>query len=681
MKNKYISFYLMRVLFFALLLPLTANTQQMSADSLLLSLQPVGSNETYVRKQISVAEQLRDRPRLDSLITSALKLADDLKLPILKEEVRFTPLRIKKKFNYNAAELDELIRIEYNMQALDKSHIINTKIYEILGKHYRANSKHDTSVHYLEKAVKIAEQENYQEVLADLYYQCGYSYMRNEQVYFAIDSYLKSLDYYEEPPYRIIANLPNAYRRVEDWDKVLEYGTLGLKMARETGKKPGQVFTLFQIGVAHVFKGNHKEGKNYLEEAWDKTYEYNIPGRRPLILSHLLENELLQDDIDGALSYAIRFDTMDTNLLYHSVKAKIGLAHYHKGDFDKALQYCKAVKSNLNHSALVDFDRMQYQMESCNCLYKIYQKLGNDKLALENLELYNEAVNYVEGKEAIFKVGKAVNQLELAQQQKIHELEAHTRELEFKQKENLFKIMGISGTLLLLMAGFWALQYRKWYRKKDELNQELSVALADKEILLREIHHRVKNNLQLVSSLLGIQSRGIKDDKAKEAINEGRTRVHSMSLIHHDLYRKDNLTGVEMKNYLPKLASDLFAAYNIQGDHIILKTDIDQLKLDVESVIPIGLIVNELITNSLKYAFPNNRAGEIVVSLKEINKSLYLQVEDNGIGLDKDQLDKKEKSFGHSLIKAFRTKLDAEIEINSDDGTRILLIINQYKKI
>lgn len=226
--------------------------------------------------------------------------------------------------------------------------------------------------------------------------------------------------------------------------------------------------------------------------------------------------------------------------------------------------------------------------------------------------------------------------------------------------------------------------YKKVENQNVEIenqNKIISAALDEKEILLKEIHHRVKNNLQIVSSLLGIQSRSIIDNKAKEAINEGRTRVHSMSLIHQDLYRKDNLTGVEMQNYLPKLASNLFDTYNIQGDHINLILDIDDIKLDVDTVIPIGLIVNELITNTLKYAFPGNRKGNLNISLTEINDTLLLIVVDDGIGLKQIQRETQEKSFGHSLIRAFKTKLDADIDISSLEGTSVSISIKKYKKL
>jgi len=221
--------------------------------------------------------------------------------------------------------------------------------------------------------------------------------------------------------------------------------------------------------------------------------------------------------------------------------------------------------------------------------------------------------------------------------------------------------------MILIVASLFSLgilftlffRVRSKNKKINEQNSIISTALTEKEILLKEIHHRVKNNLQVISSLLSIQSRSISDVKAKEAILEGRSKVHSMSLIHQNLYQKDNLTGIQMNDYLPQLSNNLFDTYDINGDQIEIKTDVTPINLDVETVIPIGLIVNELITNCLKYAFFNGRKGTVEVKLKKQNDQLILEVLDNGIGLDIDELTKKKESFGHSLIRAFRNKLGA----------------------
>lgn len=150
-------------------------------------------------------------------------------------------------------------------------------------------------------------------------------------------------------------------------------------------------------------------------------------------------------------------------------------------------------------------------------------------------------------------------------------------------------------------------------------------------------------------------------------------------MIHQNLYKKENLTGILVYEYFDKLISSLFNSYNISPGKIELIKDIDQLNLDVDTVVPLGLISNELITNALKYAFPNEASGIIKVSLKELAGMLRLRVEDNGIGIDPND-QKKEEGFGFELIDAFKDKLDASIELTSQKGTAVEILIKNYKR-
>jgi two-component sensor histidine kinase len=197
---------------------------------------------------------------------------------------------------------------------------------------------------------------------------------------------------------------------------------------------------------------------------------------------------------------------------------------------------------------------------------------------------------------------------------------------------------------------------------------------------LKEIHHRVKNNLQVISSLLNLQSKNISDEKALQALNEGKNRVRSMALIHQNLYRDDNLMGVDVQQYIEKLIESLFTSYNIQINKIALQTNIDKIELDVDTVIPLGLILNELISNALKYAFENTEKGILQIDLQLVDKKLLLRVKDNGKGLDKEKL-VTSQSMGYKLIQSFLQKLQATMNIEVDNGTCIELFITKYKLV
>jgi len=218
------------------------------------------------------------------------------------------------------------------------------------------------------------------------------------------------------------------------------------------------------------------------------------------------------------------------------------------------------------------------------------------------------------------------------------------------------------------------------YQKSKAQNTIISKRDEEKSILLKEIHHRVKNNLQVISSLLKLQAKHIDDDKAVTAIAEGRSRVQSMALLHKNLYQDDNLKGVNMVEYFESLIQGLFDAYNIEEDRIRLETDVDELLLDVDTVIPLGLITNELISNALKHAFTDGNKGKIFVSLKLINDQLVLRVKDDGVGKVPKKADGKNGSFGTMLINSLSLKLNAEVSEITDAGTEVKVVVNDFKQ-
>ena len=236
--------------------------------------------------------------------------------------------------------------------------------------------------------------------------------------------------------------------------------------------------------------------------------------------------------------------------------------------------------------------------------------------------------------------------------------------------------IGIVVELALFSYGL-SLKFADHIRLKSE-NETIRTLLGEKETLLKEIHHRVKNNMQVISSLLRIQTNQTTDEGALLALKEGQSRVQSMSLIHQDLYQHDNLTGIHMTDYIEKLGQSLLQTYKLSTDQITITTDVDDLTLDVDTVVPLGLIINELVTNSLKYAFPDSRAGTIHISLKEQSQCLLLTVSDDGVGIPQDV---QEKGFGSGLIRAFARKLDGALDIDSKTGTKVTLTILDYQKV
>ena len=209
-------------------------------------------------------------------------------------------------------------------------------------------------------------------------------------------------------------------------------------------------------------------------------------------------------------------------------------------------------------------------------------------------------------------------------------------------------------------------------RVKDE--EKLRTALGEREVMLREIHHRVKNNIQIISSLLRLQSRYIKDEKALELLDESQNRIRSMALIHEKLYQSQDLSRIDFSDYIAKMITHLFAIYKVDFSRIRHRVDANKIQLDINRAIPCGLIINELITNALKHAFPEDREGELIITMLSLAGDQYeLTVKDNGMGLPEGFDPAKKGTLGFQIVNDLVKQLDGSIEVRGDKGTEIVI--------
>ncbi|ADL58810.1 predicted sensory transduction histidine kinase [Methanothermobacter marburgensis str. Marburg] len=197
----------------------------------------------------------------------------------------------------------------------------------------------------------------------------------------------------------------------------------------------------------------------------------------------------------------------------------------------------------------------------------------------------------------------------------------------------------------------------------------LEKSLEEKELLLKEIHHRVKNNLMIISSLLSLQSRKAKDEETLDLFRESENRARSMALIHERLYRSEDLKNIDMGEYVRTLASEVFRSYSADS-RIRLNMDVDELKVDVETAIPVGLIVNELLTNAVKHAFPHGE-GTVSVSVKRSNNHVLIEVSDDGVGFPQDLDWESSPSLGLQLVRNLTDQIDGTAEMISEGGYNI----------
>jgi two-component system, sensor histidine kinase PdtaS len=317
--------------------------------------------------------------------------------------------------------------------------------------------------------------------------------------------------------------------------------------------------------------------------------------------------------------------------------------------------------SNLRHEIEIK-KRLQIENELKDSAFN-HQRYYNLLLASENEQKDARIQKELELKAALNRENDLV-----VMQTRLKETEL------LREKKTSGLLLG--GALLLLVSAV-AILYL--YRKQRSKNRLIQKQADELEVLMKEIHHRVKNNMQIISSLLDLQSNTIKDIQAAEAVKEGKNRVQSMAIIHQQLYQEGNIRGIKMDDYIGMLTQNIFSSYNISPDNISLTTDIEKLNLDVDTVIPLGLIINELVSNSLKYAFENTGKGTVSISLKEKDDCLELLVKDNGKGFPSGLNAYKTRSFGLQLITAFAQKLKAHLDFYNDNGAAVLMRIKKFR--
>jgi len=212
--------------------------------------------------------------------------------------------------------------------------------------------------------------------------------------------------------------------------------------------------------------------------------------------------------------------------------------------------------------------------------------------------------------------------------------------------------------------------------------QKLRRSLAEKESLLKEIHHRVKNNLQVVSSLLYLQEEVLTDPKGIDILRESQNRIKSMALIHEQLYSTDDFARIDFGRYVHELASNLTDAYGIDPAHIQLNIRADDVSLGVDMAVPCGLIINELVSNAFKHAFSPDTKGIINIVIRNLDSGrMTIEVADNGIGIADKPAGTDSKSLGLRLADTMTTQLGGRLEVATDNGTRFSTVLNVSERL
>jgi len=539
--------------------------------------------------------------------------------------------------------------------------------YSQLAELYYERGNPDKALFYSMQTIKSMQMTGDSVAAGDFYALHSTICINNEDyqsgIYFinsAINSYKIHAGKMSLADRRLFGVVPRALRKMKKYKEALAY-------VRKAIKDYPPLTTTDQITYASIMGNIYRDMKNY-----DRAASYFL---KALQLSNNQN----------------RIDFIDT---YRN----IGQLYVESGEYAKAKPYLNKVWETFGNQMASDdkshMNYMLYLVDSATHDYRGAMKHLSDYRGLEEFNLRKAQDEEVKRLEAQYSLKEKDNNLKI-KDQKISFLKQNYTLAEIKLRQSkLEKNITIGGIfVLLIIIGLLYKQYRNNKRtnlvmtkKSEEIaskneiishkNKHLELLLQEREWLIKEVHHRVKNNLQTIISLLESQAAYLENDALK-AIQKSQHRIYTMSLIHQKLYQSEDIQTIDMAIYIPELVNYLKDSSD-KSHQIDFKLKIDKINLDTSIAIPIALIINEALTNSIKYAFPNNINGEVSISLRQRGESVRLEVADNGIGIKANSIKADSVSLGLQLIKGLTKEIHGNVNFSSNHGAKIVVIFKKH---
>jgi len=494
------------------------------------------------------------------------------------------------------------------------------------------------------------------------------------------------------------ARLSHLYFTEKNYEEALAHNREALRLAGTDWAT--ETDATIQEAVILTFMERPEEASLSLKKAGDLVSRQNDPSARIKLLSATSNFYLAQQDRERARVYLDSAKTLikgsQNPELAIAALDQMALIHQKNGDYQSAFEAMllldrykdifrteniERISAEINDAAATALREKEIEYLNLNNRLNAAElrqaQMAHEALLRENLfqdsALANQAL--------LLAVLETESKLRNEQLEKEKTLNAAlNRENELKQQNlnqerRLQRVLWLGLALFALLGGVIFYQFRKQRRNNAIIRRQS----AELTVLNKEVHHRVKNNLQVISSMLDLQSQTLHDTRARAVVKEAILRVQAMAFIHQNLYHDDASNTVDMPDYIAMLSDHLFNTYNIHPEKIQMHMQIEPIRLHTDTAVPLGMILNELISNALKYAFKKRESGTIRVTLQRKENQLLLQVKDDGIGLPADFDPNHTTSFGYEMIHAFAQKLKATLLLDGANGTDVQLLISKFK--
>ena len=595
---------------------------------------------------------------------------DSLVQRLAVEKIPSKKLDLINQLGTVVSGFDMLKGLEYAKQGARLADSLNDKhwqprLYATVAKAYSNNLKLDSAIMFYEKAMSGYLASKDKEGQATIFLRYSPVYKRKGQTEKALTADLNGLRLMEELNNQ--QGIAAAYEGISDdltrqgrLAEALEYAKKSIETCEKFNIQQQLPFSFFNMGAVYIAMNDLKPSLAYYNKAVEKANELKLSPTvkarfiisRGNALKRMKQYPLALQDYENALAIA---KTTNYPQAISTAIANLGEVNLLTGNFKEALAYqLETVRLQEKNQDLLNLTENYQHVSS------IYEKLNDYKLALyyqKKARVMRDSVNSLQS-------DTAMSNLLTKYQAEKREATIAAQQREISQQNT---VQWLSTGVAVLLAGFLVFGYRS-FRNRSKRNKLLAAKNTENELLLKEIHHRVKNNLEIVSSLLALQSAQIDDPITKEAMQEGQNRVHSIGIVHQKLYQGENLGTIEMKDYFLNLTESILDSFGAEK-RVEIELAMDKLDVDIDTAVPLGLIVNELLTNTIKYAFPQGQTGKVRIRLEKLKDGvLHLEVSDNGVGKSGTT---RGTGFGGQLVSLLTSQLSGSMREDLKNGTAV----------
>ena len=548
-------------------------------------------------------------------------------------------------------------------------------------------TSNDSVGHFAYLAFSLAERLSYPKGQADAEIYKGIFYRVKGDYTTALKSLLHSFKLYEnlQAKSSMAANyldIAQVYKDMvgsgltfEYMNKGITYSRYGYVLYENIHDTAGMVNSLNMCGILYrdIAKLNGRE--KYYDTAFDAYTKalalIETSGKGKDCIGRLYNNisqvyNEYKKDYNKALEYL--FKAVDFNISHNSVSSlsfnygNIANVYVKMQRFDDALAYAR---KTLETAQLLNRpERLRNAYNSMYEAFRVNKRFDSALHYYKMADLLNDSLTNVDKTHMVMDL-----QTKYETGKKESEIQQLLTEGRAKNKQIIILVSALVLFAILTTCMLWL------YHRIKKQRQQIAAQSQKLEVMMKELHHRVKNNLQIVSSLLSLQTYKVQDEGTVLVLKESQQRVQAMSFIHQRLYKTEALTAVNMKEYLTDLAESLVSSYGYDRDGFDLHITVEKEMLDIDRALPIGLIINEIVTNALKYAYAEVSRPSLQIALKDEATKMVCLIKDNGIGINEQQWKQKKNSFGKQLITALCKQLRAQQSLEVNEGTQFTITI------